>query len=228
MTTMASSLRSLRLAQRVPQALTRAAPRPLTPGITIAQQTRRLLNTDTAPVLYSARAKVVGARTGHVEGDDLVVDLTMAKALGGAGDKGKTNPEELFAAGYGACFQSAMNASAASMKITMPKKPEDSIVDTTVHLVGDMKKLDMGIRVEMKVRVKGLSDEEVQRVVDKAKEVCPYSRATKGNVTTTIEVVKFGEGGGSKGSEGSKGADGSKGSEGEVDGVRPKGHSDYQ
>ncbi|KAE9582300.1 Organic hydroperoxide resistance protein [Colletotrichum fructicola] len=225
---MASSLRSLRLAQRVRQALTRAAPRPLTPGITIAQQTRRLLNTDTAPVLYSARAKVVGARTGHVEGDDLVVDLTMAKALGGAGDKGKTNPEELFAAGYGACFQSAMNASAASMKITMPKKPEDSIVDTTVHLVGDMKKLDMGIRVEMKVRVKGLSDEEVQKVVDKAKEVCPYSRATKGNVTTTIEVVKFGEGGGSKGSEGSKGADSSKGSEGEVDGVRPKGHSDYQ
>ncbi|CAI0655289.1 unnamed protein product, partial [Colletotrichum noveboracense] len=174
------------------------------------------------------RAKVVGARTGHVEGDDLVVDLTMAKALGGAGDKGKTNPEELFAAGYGACFQSAMNASAASMKITMPKKPEDSIVDTTVHLVGDMKKLDMGIRVEMKVRVKGLSDEEVQKVVNKAKEVCPYSRATKGNVTTTIEVVKFGEGGGSKGSEGSKGADSSKGSEGEVDGVRPKGHSDYQ
>ncbi|KAF0322126.1 hypothetical protein GQ607_010629 [Colletotrichum asianum] len=225
---MASSFRSLRLAQRVPQALTRAAPRPLTPSITIAHQTRRLLNTDTAPVLYSARAKVVGARTGHVEGDDLVVDLTMAKALGGAGDKGKTNPEELFAAGYGACFQSAMNASAASMKITMPKKPEDSIVDTTVHLVGDMKKLDMGIRVEMKVRVKGLSDEEVQKVVDKAKEVCPYSRATKGNVTTTIEVVKFGEGGGSKGSEGSKGADGSKGSEGEIDGVRPKGHSDYQ
>ncbi|KAJ4995856.1 Organic hydroperoxide resistance protein [Colletotrichum sp. SAR 10_66] len=225
---MASSFRSLRLAQRVPQALTRAAPRRLTPSITIARPTRRLLNTDTAPVLYSARAKVVGARTGHVEGDDLVVDLTMAKALGGAGDKGKTNPEELFAAGYGACFQSAMNASAASMKITMPKKPEDSIVDTTVHLVGDMKKLDMGIRVEMKVRVKGLSDEEVQKVVDKAKEVCPYSRATKGNVTTTIEVVKFGEGGGSKGSEGSKGADDSKGSEGEVDGVRPKGHSDYQ
>lgn len=65
----------------------------------------RNLNTATAPVLYSAHAKVVGARTGHVEGDDLTVDLTMAKALGGPGDKGKTNPEELFAAGYGACFQ---------------------------------------------------------------------------------------------------------------------------
>jgi organic hydroperoxide reductase OsmC/OhrA len=113
---------------------------------------RRFLNTDTAPVLYSAHSKVVGARTGYVEGDDLNVELTMAKALGGSGDKGKTNPEELFAAGYGACFQSAMNASAMSMKIQMPGKKEDSIVETTVHLVGDMKKLDMGIRVDMKVR----------------------------------------------------------------------------
>jgi organic hydroperoxide reductase OsmC/OhrA len=79
----------------------------------------------------------------------------MAKALGGPGDKGKTNPEELFAAGYGACFQSAMNASAISLKVQMPEKKEDSVVATTVHLVGDMKKLDMGLRVEMKVSVKG-------------------------------------------------------------------------
>ncbi|KAF6784771.1 organic hydroperoxide resistance protein [Colletotrichum sojae] len=113
-----------------------------------------------------------------------------------------------------------MNASAASMKIQMPKKPEDSIVDTTVHLVGDMKKLDMGIRVDMKVRVKGLSDEEVQKVVDKAKEVCPYSRATKGNITTNIEVVKFEE----SGSSGQK----SSGGSGKMSGVKPEGHSDYQ
>ncbi|KAK5184050.1 hypothetical protein LTR44_003556 [Exophiala sp. CCFEE 6388] len=151
---------------------------------------RRFVNTDTAPVLYSAHAKVVGARTGHVDGDDLKVDLTMAKALGGEGDAGKTNPEELFAAGYGACFQSAMNASAMSMKIKMPEKKEDSIVETTVHLVGDMKKLDMGIRVDMKVRVKGLSKESLDKVVAKAEEVCPYSRATKGNITTNIEVVQ--------------------------------------
>lgn len=151
--------------------------------------TRRFLNTETAPVLYSAHAKVFGARTGHIEGDDLNIDLTMAKALGGPGDVGKTNPEELFAAGYGACFQSAMNASAMSLKIQMPKNKEDSIVETTVHLVGDMKALDMGIRVEMKVKVKGLSRDQVEEVVSKAKEVCPYSRATKGNVHTEIEIV---------------------------------------
>jgi Ohr subfamily peroxiredoxin len=112
----------------------------------------------------------------------------MAKQLGGPGDAGKTNPEELFAAGYGACFQSAMNASAMSMKIQIPEKKEDSVVQATVHLVGDMKKLDMGIRVEMKVQVRGLSRKDLDKVVAKAKEVCPYSRATAGNVPTSIEV----------------------------------------
>lgn len=114
----------------------------------------------------------------------------MAKSLGGTGDKGKTNPEELFAAGFGACFQSAMNASAASLGITMPKAKEDSIVDATVHLIGDMKKLDMGLRVEMKVRVKGLERADVEKVVKKAEEVCPYSRATRGNVEVAVEIVE--------------------------------------
>ncbi|KAI3540947.1 organic hydroperoxide resistance protein [Colletotrichum filicis] len=229
---MSASIRSLRLAQRAPQILSRgtAATR-ITP---LAHRQTRLLNTETAPVLYSAHAKVVGARTGHVQGDDLVVDLTMAKALGGAGDKGKTNPEELFAAGYGACFQSAMNASAASLGVTMPKKPEDSVVDATVHLVGDMKKLDMGLRVNLKVRVKGLSDEEVHKVVERAEEVCPYSRATRGNVATTIEVVGFEDGGNAGGeAKGGKKGDGKagekkKGGSDKMSGVEPKGHSDYQ
>ena len=129
--------------------------------------------------------------SSYVEGDDLRVGLTMAKALGGEGDRGKTNPEELFAAGYGACFQSAMNAAAASMKAKMPTDPEDSIVETTVHLVGDMKKLDMGIRVDMKVGIRGLAKDQIEKIVEKAKEVCPYSRATRGNVTTNVEVVQM-------------------------------------
>lgn len=115
--------------------------------------------------------------------------LAMPKELGGPGTKGKTNPEELFAAGYGACFQSAMGAAASQLGIKMPKKPEDSVLESTVHLVGDPSKADFGIRVDMKVKVNGLGKDEVQKVVEKAKEVCPYSRATKGNVTTTVEVV---------------------------------------
>ena len=95
--------------------------------------------------------------------------------------------QELFAAGYGACFQSAMNASAMSMKV---KLPGDSVVETTVHLVGDMKALDMGLRVDMKVhKPDGISREQMEKVVEKAKEVCPYSRATRGNVETKIELV---------------------------------------
>ncbi|KAL2878259.1 hypothetical protein SGCOL_006511 [Colletotrichum sp. CLE4] len=228
---MSASIRSLRLAQRAPRMLSRAT-RTSMPS---HQQTRHL-NTETAPVLYSAHAKVVGARTGHVEGDDLRVDLTMAKALGGPGDKGKTNPEELFAAGYGACFQSAMNASAASLGVTMPRKPEDSVVEATVHLVGDMKKLDMGLRVDLKVRVKGLSEEDVKRVVGRAEEVCPYSRATRGNIATRVEVVGFEEGevGGEKGGKKSGGEKSEaksgekKGGSDKMSGVEPKGHSDYQ
>lgn len=183
---MAFSIRTFQsLARQTPRTLPRQPPSRIT-----QLTTRRFLDTASAPALYSAHAKVVGARTGHVDGDDLHVDLTMAKALGGTADKGKTNPEELFAAGYGACFQSAMNASAASLGVTMPKAKEDSVVETTVHLVGDMKKLDLGLRVEMKVKVKGLEKGELEKVVAKAKEVCPYSRATQGNIETNIEVVQ--------------------------------------
>ncbi|KAF4333881.1 organic hydroperoxide resistance [Fusarium beomiforme] len=141
------------------------------------------------PILYSARAKVVGARKGHVEGENLNVDLTMSKALGGPGDAGKTNPEELFAAGYGACFQSAMNAVAAKEGITMPTSPEDSIVETTVYLIGDMKALDLALRVHMKVMVRGLEKEKLERIAKKARSVCPYSRATRRNVHTEWEII---------------------------------------
>jgi len=100
----------------------------------------------------------------------------MAKALGGPGDAGKTNPEELFAAGYGACYQSAMNAVAMKRGV---KLPNDSIVEATVHLVGDMKALDMGLRVDMKVHTpSGMEKGVMQEIVDEAKRVCPYSRVS--------------------------------------------------
>lgn len=153
---------------------------------------RRLFNSDTAPILYSAHAVAVGARGGHVEAESgLKVDLAMPKSLGGPGGAGKTNPEELFAAGYGACFQSAMNLTAGGMGVKLPRKAEDSIIETTVHLVGDLKNAELGIRVDMVVKVKGVKKEDLEKVVEKTKEVCPYSRATKGNVTTTVKIEEF-------------------------------------
>lgn len=190
---MSSSLRALRPLARQAGAARQVRPRvPSTPAI--QQQQKRLLDTSSAPTLYSAHARVIGARTGRVQGENLNVELTMAKALGGPGDRGKTNPEELFAAGYGACFQSAMNAAAAGMGIKMPSRQEDSVVESTVHLVGDMKGLDMGLKVNMVVKVKGLGRAELEKVVRKAEEVCPYSRATRGNVDTHIKVVDFTDG----------------------------------
>lgn len=112
----------------------------------------------------------------------------MSKALGGSGDKDKTNPEELFAAGYGACFQSAMNAVAPTLGVKMPSNPDDSVVESTVHLVGSMQELDMGLRVELRVRVRGLDKDKLEEVVREARRICPYSRATEGNVATSVVV----------------------------------------
>lgn len=163
--------------------------RPLLRQATGPVAARRFLNTENAPILYSAHAKAVGARNGHVEGSEgLKMDLGMPKGLGGAGGPGKTNPEELFAAGYGACFQSAMGLVAPKLGITMPPKAEDSIIETTVHMVGDLKKTDLGIKVDMLVKVKGVDKADLEKLIEKTKETCPYSRATQGNVITNIEV----------------------------------------
>ncbi|KAK5165912.1 uncharacterized protein LTR77_008836 [Saxophila tyrrhenica] len=170
-----ASLRVLRpLVRQAPRAIFLPAP-------------RRFLQTDSAPVLTTANAHVTGGRAnGHVNANALNLDLGMPRELGGKGDK--INPEELFAAGYGACFQSAMNATAKGMGLTMPEGAKDSIVDTTVNLVGDLQKLDLGLKVSMTVKVRGMSKEEIQKVVDEAKKACPYSRATQGNISTDIKV----------------------------------------
>lgn len=111
----------------------------------------------------------------------------MPKTLGGPG--GSPNPEELFAAGYGACFQSAMNLSAQHLGVKFPKDIKQSSIETTVHLVGDLKQADLGLRVDMKVRVKGVSQEDLEKVIEKTKTVCPYSRAIEGNVKTNVEII---------------------------------------
>lgn len=165
---------------RALQPILRSVPRL---AVRTTQQTRNL-NKSTSPSLYAAHARVTGARNGHIKAENLDLQLGTPKQMGGTG--GATNPEELFAAGYGACFQSAMNAVAPTLKI---KLPADSIVETTVHLIGSLKELDLGIRVDMKVKVSGIKLEDVEKVVEETRKVCPYSRATQGNVCTNVEVI---------------------------------------
>ena len=136
-------------------------------------------------ILYTAHATSTGGRDGTSKSDDGILDvkLTTPKGLGGNGAPG-TNPEQLFAAGYSACFIGAMKAVAGRQKI---KLPDDTSIDASVA-IGPIPQ-GFGIQVWMKINVPGMEKSQVQQIVDAAHQVCPYSNATRGNVEVSLEVV---------------------------------------
>jgi Ohr subfamily peroxiredoxin len=132
-------------------------------------------------VLYTARAHTTGGRDGESRSDDgrLAVNLSSP---GGAGTG--TNPEQLFAAGYSACFIGAMKAVAGMTKVTLP---QDLAVDAEVDL-GPVGKA-YGIAVRLKVSLPGMDRAAAQQLVDTAHQVCPYSNATRGNIPVDITLA---------------------------------------
>ena len=136
-------------------------------------------------ILYTAHARVEGGRDGHGATDDgrLDVRLSVPKELGGDGGLG-TNPEQLFAIGYSACFLGAMKFVAGRDKFKLP-------ADTTVSGSVDIGALPhgFGIAVELKIALPGLDAETARTIVDRAHVVCPYSNATRGNVDVTLTLV---------------------------------------
>ncbi|HEX8403635.1 MAG TPA: organic hydroperoxide resistance protein [Duganella sp.] len=136
-------------------------------------------------VLYRANAKATGGREGKAVSSDGVLDvkLTTPKELGGAGAVG-TNPEQLFAAGYAACFIGAMKFVAGRDKITLPA---DVSVEGNVG-IGPIP-TGFGIEVELKISLPGLDRDAAQQLVDAAHIVCPYSNATRGNVDVTLTIL---------------------------------------
>jgi Ohr subfamily peroxiredoxin len=136
-------------------------------------------------VLYTARATATGGRTGTAASDDgkLNVSLSTPTQLGGAGGAG-TNPEQLFAAGYSACFIGAMKAVAAAQKIKLP----DDVSITSEVGIGPIPG-GFGIQVAMSITVPGFDHAATQALVTAAHGVCPYSNATRGNVDVTLTVV---------------------------------------
>jgi Ohr subfamily peroxiredoxin len=136
-------------------------------------------------VLYRAHAKATGGRDGHATSSDGVLDvkLTVPKELGGNGAAG-TNPEQLFAAGYSACFLGAMKFVAGQDKRVLPA---DTSIEGTVG-IGQIP-TGFGIEVELKIHVPGLPREEVEALVQKAHIVCPYSNATRGNIDVKLVVA---------------------------------------
>lgn len=136
-------------------------------------------------VLYTARATATGGRAGSATSDDgrLNVTLSVPKGLGGDDGAG-TNPEQLFAAGYAACFMGAMKFVAGQQKLALP-------ADTTIASevgIGPIP-TGFGIQVTLNIRVPGVARDTAEAIVQAAHIVCPYSNATRGNIDVTLNVV---------------------------------------
>ena len=138
--------------------------------------------------LYTATATATGGRSGTAQSSDdrLKVQLSTPKALGGDDGAG-TNPEQLFAAGYSACFIGAMKAVSARNKVALPA--EVSITSEVGIGPHANKPGAFGIAVAMKISVPGMDRAHLEKLVADAHEVCPYSNATRGNVDVTLTIV---------------------------------------
>jgi osmotically inducible protein OsmC len=135
--------------------------------------------------LYTAVATAHGGRQGHVTSDDAALDLdtVMPKAMGGPGGAG-TNPEQLFAAGYAACFQSAMGFVAGQQKIDA----SDSTVTGHVSIGPNDNGPGFMLAVKHIVTLPNLDQAAAEKLVHDAHQVCPYSNATRGNIAVEFEV----------------------------------------
>lgn len=137
-------------------------------------------------VKHTARATSSGGRNGHTRSDDglVSVDLTIPKAFGGAGREGATTPEHLFAAGYAACFGSAVEHIAAHKG----RKLEAVQIEAAVG-IGANEEGGFGLSVILTATLTGVSHTEALELVNAAHQVCPYSNAVRGNVDVELKVV---------------------------------------
>lgn len=136
--------------------------------------------------IYTAHAHTTGGRTGTSATDDgrLSVTLDTPKEMGGNGGQG-TNPEQLFAAGYSACFLGALKAVARGEKV---KVPDDASIDASVSFGENAQGVGFGIAVELSITLPGFEHGQAVALVEKAHQVCPYSNATRNNVDVKLTV----------------------------------------
>ncbi|MDZ4176466.1 MAG: organic hydroperoxide resistance protein [Hydrogenophaga sp.] len=142
------------------------------------------MTTSLDKVLYTARARTTGGRVGTARTDDGLLDikLTPPKAMGGAGTA--TNPEQLFAAGYSACFMGALKHVAGMKKVAIPA---DASIEAEVD-IGPIP-AGFGIAARLTVNLPGVDRAVAQDLADTAHQVCPYSNATRGNIDVTIALA---------------------------------------
>jgi Ohr subfamily peroxiredoxin len=135
--------------------------------------------------IYTAEATAKGGRNGHVKSDNGILDLQvrMPKALGGEDDN-HPNPEMLFAAGYSACFDSALNLVIKKSKL----KTGETSVNAKIS-IGEVEKGGFGLAAELAINIPEVSIEEAQELAKQAHQVCPYSNATRGNIEVKLTVT---------------------------------------
>lgn len=138
-------------------------------------------------ILYTTKGSATGGRTGHAASEDGVLDVTLTtpKELGGEGKRG-TNPEQLFACGYSACFLGALKFVAGKAQV---KIPEDAKVTATVGIGPRDDGKGFSIDVALAISVPGVERKTVEDLVQQAHIVCPYSEATRGNLKVRLSVV---------------------------------------
>ena len=136
-------------------------------------------------VLYRTSATATGGRDGHARSDDgrIDVQLSVPKELGGPGGTG-SNPEQLFAAGYSACFLGALKVAAQQLKL---KIPADAQVRADVG-IGPRSEGGFGITADLTATLPGIEREEAQKLLEAAHLICPYSNATRNNVKVGLTV----------------------------------------
>ena len=133
-------------------------------------------------ILYAATATATGGREGRATSSDNVLDVQLStpRELGGAGGPG-TNPEQLFAAGYSACFLGALKFVAGNQKVALP-----AAANVTAKVGIGQIPTGFGIEAELTIAAPGLDRDTLQDLVDQAHIVCPYSNATRGNIDVTL------------------------------------------
>ena len=134
--------------------------------------------------LYTARATATGGRAGHAVSDDGVLDLDLKPPTEMGGPGGATNPEQLFAAGYAACFQSALAVVGRRQHVDT----SDSTVEADVT-IGTVPGGGYGLAVALRISIPGTDAETTRALAEAAHQVCPYSNATRGNIDVTVSAA---------------------------------------
>lgn len=134
-------------------------------------------------IAYTAKAEITGGRDGHGATDDKMVDVNLRTPKEQGGPGGGANPEQLFAVGYGACFQGALGLAGKEMDADT----SGSVVNTEVGIGKEGE--SFGLSIKLMVSVPNVDKDTAQKLVDRTHELCPYSKATRGNIPVEVVAV---------------------------------------